>query len=192
MKSTLARFWSKNFFVTFAVFLLASCGRSGISWTEEVRLQSGEIIVVQRTAKTKAFGELGGSGGWENQGMTLEIVAPKKPDNPPIWNYPFVPLVFDQDPETKEWLVVATFYSCTSWYGLGRPKLPYTEYRLKHGAWVQQTLSATLVGRKGNMLTDIRSSGEPHHTLASKAERMADGRITKDYKEVVDQWSTSC
>ena len=192
MKSTGLRLWSKSFFATFAACLLASCGRSGISWTEEVQLQNGEVIVVQRTAKTKAFGELGGSGGWENQGMTLEIVAPKKPDNPPNWNYPFVPLVFDQDPETKEWLVVATFYSCTSWYELGRPKLPYTEYRLKHGTWVQQALSATLVGRKGNMLTDIRSSGEPNHTLASKAQRMADGRIAPKYRKVVDKWTTGC
>ncbi len=192
MKSNLARFWRKNFFAIFAACLLVSCGRSDLSWTEEVQLQSGEVIVVHRTAKTKAFGELGGSGGWENQGMALEILTPKKSDNPPIWSYPFVPLVFDQDPETKEWFVVATFYSCTSWYELGRPKLPYTEYRLKRGAWVQQTLSAALIGRKGNMLTDIRSSGEPNHTLASKAERMADGRIAPKYRKVVDKWTTGC
>lgn len=171
---------------------VTQCFNSNISWTEEVQVTGHGIVVVQRTAKTKAFGEIGGPGGWENEGMTVEIIKPDLKDKPPVWNFPFVPLLFDQDPQTKQWFMVATFYSCTSWYDLGRPKLPYTEYRVKDGHWVQQALSPELIGRTANMLTSIRSGGEPNHTQSSKAAIMARPTIAPKYLKVVDKWSTGC
>lgn len=173
-------------------FALTACGNSQIEWKEEVKLQSGEIVVVKRTAKSKRFGEIGGPGGWENEGMTVQIIQPIKPDNPPLWNAKFVPLVFDRDPNTKEWFMVATFYSCTSWYELGRPKLPYTEFRLTNGQWRQQPLSPDLIGREGNMVTNIRLTGEPDHTVSDKEGINNDPVISSEYKRVVDKWKTGC
>ncbi len=171
---------------------LTACGKSSISWTEEVSISERGTVVVQRTAKTKAFGEIGGPGGWENEGMTVEITYPYFKDKPPVWDFPFVPLLFDQDPKTKQWFMVATFYSCTSWYNLGRPKLPYVEYRVQGGKWVAQPLSPELIGRPANMLTTIRSGGEPNHTTSSKAAAMADPAIGPKYLKIVDKWSTGC
>ena len=163
-----------------------------IEWKEEVQLQSGEIILVKRTAKTKAFGEIGGPGGWENEGMTVEVVKPLNSENPPKWEFPFVPLVFDRDTNTKQWFMVATFYSCQSWVALGKPALPYTEYRVINGKWVQQALSKELIGRQANMLTSIRSSGEPDHTLRSKAAADSDVRIAPKFRRVVEHFSSNC
>jgi hypothetical protein len=160
-----------------------------IKWQEDVELKSGEIIRVNRTAKAKSFGEWGGPGGWENEGMTLQIDTPNKADNPPLWDAKFVPVVFDRDATTGEWFVVATFYSCESWYDLRRPKLPYTEYRLKNGVWQQGLLSPTSIGLKGNMITGIRSGGEPPLIdITDKRERMATSRASKKYKEIVSEW----
>ncbi len=172
--------------------IVVGCGDSELAWTEEVRLSGGETIVVKRTAKTKPYGELGGPGGWENEGMTLQIVKPQTPDNPLIWDARFVPLLFDRDSATGQWFIVATFYSCQSWYDLGRPALPYTEFRFRDGRWVQGPLTAALIGREGNMLTSIRSSGEPNHTLASKEAVMSEPKIDPSYKRVVDNWRTGC
>ncbi len=172
--------------------LVVACGKNQIEWKEEVKLQSGEVIMVARTAKTKPFGEIGGPGGWENEGMTVQITRPINADNPPVWDARFVPLLFDRDPATKEWFMVATFYSCTSWYELGKPKLPYTEYRVKSGKWVQQPLSPQFVGRDANMLTAIRSGGEPDHTVASKEAIRSALTPTQKYNKVVDQWTTGC
>ena len=174
----------------FCALFLSACGKSQIEWKEEVKLQSGEVIVVKRTAKSKDFGEIGGPGGWENEGMTVQIIQPVKSDNPPIWDAKFVPIVFDRDPATQEWFMVATFYSCTSWYDLGRPKLPYTEYRLKNGKWLQQPLSPHLIGREGNMLTRIHSTGEPDHTVSSKVGINNNPAMSPEFKRVVDQWPT--
>jgi hypothetical protein len=175
------------------VSLLTSCGNSQIAWKEQVELQSGEVITVKRTAKTKDFGEVGGPGGWENEGMTVQIVQPLKADDPPVWDAKFVPLVFDREPGTNEWFIVATFISCSSWYELGRPKLPYTEFRLKDGRWRQQPLSPQLIGRDANMLTHISSTDQRDHTLASKASVLAEHpAIAPEYKKVVNKWATSC
>lgn len=174
---------------------LAACESSPklISWQEEVKLSSGEILVVTRTAKVKPFGEIGGPGGWENKGMTFVIASRKRADDPPVWDFPFVPVVFDRDTQTAEWFVVATFYSCQSWNDLGRPKLPYAEYRLKNGQWVQGQLSPSAIGLKANMETGVKSNGEPPMlTVTQKELRMTEPKIAKEYTQVVATWSTSC
>ena len=175
------------------VQVACDAGPKVIKWQEDVKLKSGEVIRVNRTAKAKPFGEWGGPGGWENEGMTLQIANPDKADNPPLWDAKFVPIVFDRDDKTNEWFMVATFYSCESWYELRRPKLPYIEYRLKNGAWQQVALSPSLIGREANMETGVRSGGEPPLLdLNAKRERMVDGRIAKEYKKIVAEWTTGC
>jgi hypothetical protein len=175
-----------------AALCLLGCGAKKLEWTEEVQLQGGEILLTRRTALAQPFGEIGGPGGWENEGMTVEILAPKRPDNPTRWSAKFVPLLFDRDPETNEWFMVATFYTCTSWYALGRPKLPYTEFRFRNGQWVQQAMSQKFIGRAANMLTSIHSGGEPSHTLASKLQSMSNLKIAPKFKLILDKWETAC
>jgi len=159
-----------------------------LQWTEEVQLASGEVIVVQRTVHAQSLGEIGGPGGWESEGMTLEIISPQLPDKPPVWDFPYVPIVFDRDPQTQEWFVVATFYTCERWHELGKPKLPYAQWRARDGIWQRTELNPELIGRKANVLTAIRSSGEPDHTLKSKEDIMSDGRIASKYKRIYDGW----
>jgi hypothetical protein len=125
-------------------------------------------------------------------GMTLEIKTPKRPDNPPMWSNSFIPLVFDRDAKTQQWFMVATFDTCQKWEALGKPKLPYTEYRVQNGQWVQQALSPELIGREGNMLTSINSGGEKDLTIEEKAKRMSDMAIVKKAKRVVNEWRTGC
>ena len=115
-----------------------------------------------------------------------------RPDYPGRWSAKFVPLVFDRDPNTTEWFMVATFDSCTSWYDLGRPKLPYTEFRYRRGQWVQQSLSEKLIGREANMLTSIHSGGEANHTLATKRAAISDQKIAPTYLRIVGEWQTNC
>lgn len=187
----LQRAWRRMLAVT-AAACLAACGNSRLEWQEEVRLHDGETIVVKRTAKTKAFGEVGGPGGWENEGMTMSIVQPQRPDNPPPWEGRFVPVLFDRDAASGQWFLVATFFSCQSWYDLGRPALPYTEYRLREGRWVQGPLSAELIGRSANMFTSIRSTGQSDVSVAEKEADLRDPRIGAKYRQILSTWKTTC
>lgn len=187
--------WRRGFvlkaFVVSMIIGAAACVQSNLQWQEEVQLASGEVLVVQRVVKgVSPMGEVGGPGGWDSEGMTVAVLSPARADNPPVWEGPFVPLLFDRDAQTGQWFMVATFYSCESWYALGKPKLPYTEYRLKDGRWQQQSLTPSLIGRKANMLTNIHSTGEENHTLASKAKSVS--RAAPEYQEIVSTWSTGC
>lgn len=171
--------------------LLSGCSKT-TQWNEEVQLQSGEVIQTHRTQTGHKTGGGFTVAGWKNEGMTLEIAAPVKPDNPKTWSQKLVPMVLDRDPANGEWFVVATFDSCTEWYELGRPKSPYIEYRFRNGQWVQQTLTPAFIGREANMLTHLRASGEPVHTLESKRGSMSHPKLPSRYKSILAKWETNC
>lgn len=169
----------------------SACGAFGLKWKEQVQLLSGETIIVKRTAHGKSLGELGGPGGWEQSEMTLEIDDPAITEKPPEWRFPYVPMLFDYDAAKHEWFVVATFYTCKGWYDLGRPKLPYIEYRARQGKWEVVPLEPELIGRKANLLTGVHSGGEPS-MVTLDYKRKQDRDAAREYKLIVEEWHTTC
>lgn len=187
--------------VTAALLLgpaLVACGNSRMEWNEQVKLQSGEVIVLARTAKFSENSVAGGGGGSFNKGMTLKIVQPARPDNPSLWDARFVPMVLDRDPQTNEWFIVATFFHCDSWYDLGRPKLPYIEYRYRDGRWIQQPLTERWIGRAANVLPTDPSDraaieeSRPLLTIERKERILSNPAISPKYKAVASDWATGC
>ena len=176
--------------------MLGGCGDPHMEWKEQVKLQSGEVIVVERTAKFSENWVAGGGGGSINKGMTLQVVQPSKSDNPGVWDARFVPIVLDRDPETQEWFMVATFFHCDSWYELGRPRLPYTEYRFRNRRWVQQPLTQKWIGRDANVLpADLSNRAaiaetKPTMTVERKEGILNDPAISPEFKRIVDRWPT--
>jgi hypothetical protein len=184
------------FRLTVAVFsasFFPSCSGKEVdlSWAEEVQIGSSEVVLLNRTAHAKELRELGGTSSWSGTNMTLEIVLPKNAAAAPKWDFPLVPILVDRVPGSQDWLVVATFYDCISWYNLGRPKTPYVEFKTHEGTWQKIPLEESLVGRSANLLTGIRSSGESHLvTVREKADR--DRRAAEKYRHVIANWETTC
>ena len=174
-----------------AAAVLAACGNVDVSWKEEVKLADGRMIIVKRTAQGKALGEIGGPGGWRATRMTLEIDRPKRPNEPPVWSERWVPMLFDYDPESKEWFLVATFYTCIDWYDLGRPKLPYVQYRARNARWEEVPLDPKLIGRPANLLTGVNARGEPGLVSLVVKEREDRGAYVS-YRQIVDVWQAGC
>jgi hypothetical protein len=159
-----------------------------LRFTEEVQLASGELIVVDRKFKTEALGEIGGPGGWDAKFNSMVIIKPLRDGSPPIWqsDIGLIPILFDQDTQTKEWFVVTTFYMCDAWRKIGKPKLPYAEFRLRNGQWQQVDLSPQHIGRPANILTRISNKAElAHHTINTKMERMSAQGISPEYAKIV-------
>ena len=178
--------------------LLSACDPH-LKWNEQVELQSGEVIVIKRTAKFSENWIAGGGGGSFNKGMTIEFVKPNKPDNPTTWSALYVPMVLDRDPETKEWFILATFFHCDSWYDLGRPKLPYTEYHFRNGKWVQLPLNEKWIRREANVLvTDLayrKVINGSVHVLTLGEKRDAIGSrptVSQEFRKIVGYWSSGC
>ncbi|MBR7794251.1 hypothetical protein KDM87_16770 [Undibacterium sp. FT147W] len=162
-----------------------------LRFTEEVQLASGELIAVDRKFKTEALGEIGGPGGWDAKFNSMVIIRPLRDGNPPIWQSEIglIPILFDQDTGTKEWFVVTTFYMCDAWRKIGKPKLPYAEFRLRNGQWQQVDLSPQHIGRPANILTRISNKAElAYHTINTKIERMSAQGIAPRFNKITEEW----
>lgn len=170
-----------------------------LKWNEEVKLQSGEVIVIRRTAKFSENWIAGGGGGSFNLGMTIDFSNLETSNVPTMWHSLYDPLIIDLDPMTKEWIIIATFIHCDGWYNLGRPSLPYTEYRFQGGKWEQGPLNPHWIGRNGNLLLvdpserkTITLSGSMV-TLARKEKAIYDRpAIPEKYRKIVEKWTTGC
>lgn len=180
-----------------SAFVIAGCDQQTLKWKEQVELQSKEILTVSRTAKFEGNWIAGGGGGSLNKGMTLEILQPARPDNPGPWSDHFVPVLLDRDGESGEWVLVATFYHCSEWYEIGRPALPYTEYRFRSGKWVRQPLSEKWIGREVNVLPADLSDKEwlgqkGVVTTEQKNLILSSPTIAKKFVQIIGNWATTC
>jgi hypothetical protein len=183
------------------IVLIAAC--CGIAWCvsnrnlryeEQVQLATGEVIRVNRVIETAPMGELGGPGGWDAKYNSLSVVDARTPP-PPKWESEIglIPLLIDRDAKSEGWYLVATFYTCEPWRALGKPKLPYAEFRSSGEKWEQVPLSPELMGREANVLTTINFKGERSPvTLADKQARNSDPAIEKSYLKIVDSGRSGC
>jgi len=182
-----------------ALVTIAGCGSSDskYAWREQVRLQDGKLLLVERTARFKENWVAGGGGGSFNEGMTLRIVQSPIPAPSATWSDRLVPLVLEYDPVKHEWALIVTFFHCDSWYELGRPALPYAEYRYRDGRWIRQALSTQWIGHPANVLPTDPSdkaaigSGDVL-TVERKSTIIEESTMAPKYRRVVDQWKTGC
>jgi hypothetical protein len=180
------------------ILALFGCGDTHLQWNEQVKLNDGEVILITRSAKFSENWVAGGGGGSLNKGMTIQLQQQQKSDSPSLWEGRFVPIVLDRDPDSKEWFIVATFYHCDGWYELGRPKLPYTEYRFRGGTWIQQPLAPKWIGRPANVIPadpsikSTLSETKPVLTIERKDSFFNNPAVLPEYKRIVDSWTSGC
>lgn len=152
---------------------LAGCDNVSLQWSEQARLQDGQMVVVQRTAQGKTYSELGGPGGWRGP-VEMSVSVTETPGNvklPPVWHDAYVPVLLDYDASSKSWSMLASFYYCETWYGLGRPIPPYIEYQSIHGSpWKRVPLEERFIDRETNLLTGPRTDGEPSLMMIADKE----------------------
>jgi hypothetical protein len=171
---------------------LIACSSKQIKWREEVKLQGDEIVLIERTAKGKSFGEIGGSGGWESEEMSIKIIRSGMNDNPPTWTSKLIPIILDRNPIDSRWVIVATISTCTDWEELGRPKLPYKEYEVRNGEWHPHDISQGLVGRNTNLLTSIHLAGEKNYTVNEKELLRKSVSVAPKFKKILSTWTSNC
>ncbi|KEQ17956.1 hypothetical protein [Endozoicomonas numazuensis] len=153
-------------------------GENRFSWKEEVALSTGEVVWVKRAAYFKKGGQIAGPGFIEVKNMTLSIIGDDISDKPKEWSSSFLPVVFDKNPETGQWFVIATWYTTdgprrVTLLGLPDPKYKYIEFRYELGEWVPYPISMKYIEQRTspNMLVRVRYSGERNLSLKKKKER---------------------
>ena len=190
MRTSQAVYWFMCFLVFAGALTLVGCDRASVKWSEEVRLADGRMIVVARTAQGRTYSELGGTGGWRDP-VEMSIAITKAPGDiklPPEWRDTYVPVLLDYDESDKSWSIVTTFYYCETWHALGRPILPYIEYRSVNGApWQRVPLEERLIDRKANMLTGPSTDGEPSFVTVEEKERIQ-LRAGSKHQRILRRW----
>jgi len=175
------------------VMTMGGCSRMSESWKEEVRLSDGRLIVVKRTAKGTLTRDIAmRTTGWKPKETTLRIAQMDGAAKPPVWRSHLIPVVMDYDPASSTWSVVATYMWCSTWYDMGRPITPYVQYISVSGEeWRVVPLQQGLVGRRSNLLTHIRPTGESGLVREQYKEML--WRTSGDqFKSISLSWKTNC
>ena len=175
------------------VLTMVGCSRMSESWKEEVRLSDGRLIVVKRTAKGSITRDMAmRATGWVPRETTLRIAQVDGAAKPPVWRSGLIPVVMDYDPGSSTWAVVATYMFCDTWYDMGRPASPYVQYISVGGdAWRVVPLQPGLIGKRANLLTHIRPTGESG-LVREQYKEIRWRSSSKRFKSITTTWKTNC
>lgn len=169
------------------VFALVACGGPTTRhWTEDVLLDDGSTIVVERSV---TFNETNSLAGDTYNAVETEATLAFTGDlaGLPVWSAPLMALLLYRD-QTRagQWVIVATTTSCHVWNLRGEPPSMYWEYRLGPQGWQEVMLSPTSIGRRTNLLFSYQQNlGARHITVADREARESDTRIAKTYREIL-------
>jgi hypothetical protein len=144
-----------------------------VSWTEDVQLGSGQIVVVERKETSHTAGQWG--QGTEYYTTSASLRARSGPTwLTSEWSAPVQPLVFERDETTKEFVIVGYPGECQFYDRLGAPASFYVEYRFRQGAWQLVPLSESSIGHAANLLLTVNSTRESGH-ISLEEKRRRDG-----------------
>lgn len=176
------------------LLVIAACGFLGErrSWTEDVQLDDGSVIMIKRHVKFRTSNSWAGDvPRAEDRRVTLRFTGALS--DFPAWDMPLMPMVLYQDASTKEWVIVARTNRCERWLAWGKPFPPYWEYHLAAGQWRQRPLSAASKGRSTNLLIDYRREDLPRHiSVEYKKASFVDSNFTEAYRRVVPDIRRHC
>lgn len=169
--------------ILLAVLQLAGCDNVETrAWTEDVLLEDGTQVQVERSVRFTEHNSLSGDAyGTLDEQATLTIHLHDR--LLPAWDVPLVPLLLFKE-HVDEWVIVARSADCETWYQRGRPKPPYWEFRLRHGEWIEVPLSLRSLGRRANLFSEYRGPTQSHVSLQDKESILSDPTIARSYTSI--------
>jgi hypothetical protein len=169
---------SRIFVALAGAVLLAACtvGPPGheettLSWQEEVQLQDGRVITIERTEYFSAYCGPGVMCRSTRGHRTRSKIEFGYEGRPAAWEQAMAPLLLDII--RSQPVVIATFTSRDqeSQYQLehGQPEAAYVVFRYQHGAWTKGRFEDADVPRNANLLVNSEGFGS-WTSLARKRE----------------------
>lgn len=146
--------------------LLSGCGDGSTTkrWREDVKLDDGTIVNVERSMTYSESRALGGDAY-----NLIEKAAELRVPDAPAWQGDLRPLVLYRDSATGQWVLVTITSDCRTWMKNGMPNPPYWEYRTFADGWRATPLSAASVGRERNLLSEYQQKlPSIHVTIEAK------------------------
>lgn len=172
------------------VFALSGCGRVTRAWTEDVLLDDGSTIRVERTVNFTESNSLSGDS-YNATETDATIAFTGDYANLPVWRQPLMALLLYRDQTTDEWVVVATTTTCRVWQLRGQPDPIYWEFRLRGQEWQEIRLSEASFGRPSNLLHAYHAELNTRHITAVERRRL-ESRSDRMFKAIVPDAKPNC
>ena len=161
-------------------------------WSEEVEIDEGNVIVVDRYIKFQESNSLAGDA-YSSTTIKSTLAFTGELSKLPSWDVPLVPLVLYRDQTGGELVIVATSYSCEVWRERGKPAPPYWEYRLKANKWSQSPLSQISIGRESNMFFNYEPPLKSHKLSREwKRNIVRQSEFAKEYRVIDASVRSNC
>lgn len=175
-----------------SLLLMEGCGKVSRKWSEEVALDDGAVITIDRYVKFEESNSLAGDA-YSAREIKSTLAFQQGHKETAIWDAPLVPILLYFEVGAKEWVVVATTSDCDAWVELGQPIPPYWEYRLTGGKWVQAKLSPESLGRKTNLFFNYDPSLPARHLSREiKDQVLRRHDFAEEYLHVSAELKTNC
>jgi hypothetical protein len=170
--------------VAIALTACSSADQGERSWTEDVLLDDGTTVQIERHV---AFDETNAAGGGVYNAVERKAALQFTGElaGLPAWDYPRMALVLYRSKETRNWIIVAASTSCEVWLSDGAPRPPYWEYELVDGSWRKVSLRQESIGRSPNLFYRYANlEFGPHVSGHTKQQLQSDPRIADIYRSI--------
>jgi hypothetical protein len=170
--------------VTATLIGCAASDREERQWTEDVRLEDGGTVQIERFV---AFDETNALGGGAYNAVESKATLKFRGElaSLPMWDFPRMALVLYRSSETRNWRLVTASTSCEVWRRDGKPRPPYWEYELIEGQWQEVPLSEESIGKRTNLFYRYWADNFGRHvTPKVTEERQSDTRIADFYRSI--------
>jgi len=152
---------------------LVGCGGAATrNWTEDVALDNGSIIVIEREMQFTESNSLSGDT-YSSDILKSQVAFRGNLSALPAWDVPLLPLLIYRDLDTNEWVIVAGTNSCDVWADRGSPPHGYWEFRLRANKWVQVPISQHSDNRRTNLLVVFEPALSTRHITIAEKMRIA-------------------
>lgn len=163
---------------------LSACSRGKGGWTEQVLLDGGEIVIVQKTEEYEKRMPIGDAA----QSFTLRgelKILDQTPDAPP-WIDARNPILLLRDPATKEFVLVASTVDSRVWSRHGRPLNPYWMFRLRNSEWKEEPMADFVFGHATNLVVTYGRAEQKGSlvTLEDKRQWNEKANVIRRYRRV--------
>lgn len=170
--------------VMIMLLAVSACSRGKGGWTEQVLLDGGEIVIVQKTEEYEKRMPIGDAGQSFTLRGELKILG-QTPDAPP-WIDARNPILLLRDPITKEFVLVASTVDSRVWDRHGRPLNPYWMFRLRDSEWKEEPMAEFVYGRATNLVVTYGRAEQKGSlvTLEDKRQWSEKANTIRSYEQV--------
>jgi hypothetical protein len=131
-----------------------------LHWKESVTLASGQSVQIKRHVKFHQNYMWGVRMMSAQDYVEASIEMDSTQKDFVRWEAPIQPLYLDRDPNNGEWIIVSGEDANYLWPVNGQPCPPQWAFRLHGGIWYLQPVPTNLLGRRANLLLDLRRTDD--------------------------------